>query len=230
MPGAAAAAAAEYIPVKSRKSKVAGQDGGSSRPKASGEQTASASGTSTGSWTRCGGRTINEWMKTDKSDSRLDWTRAAGPNKDDERYLGKPCRGDHDTTHPLARHANQYKVSYKCVRCEMVMLYVPKYSASGKYRRQALVKTVGEINIEEITKVKQASRPSKKETETISSEDSFEKEGTSETEETPYVDSEKNRAAKELDLMRDSTKRPADLQGRRRMTKTLPQGGDPEGV
>ena len=132
---------------------------------------------------------------------------------------------------PLARHTNQYKVSYKCVRCELVMLYVPKYGASGKYRQQGpLGKTVGEINIEEITKVKKSSRPPTKETETVSSEDSFQEEGTSDEEETPYIEAEKNRAAKELDLMRDSTKRPADLQGRRRAPRTSPQGGEPEGV
>ena len=106
--------------------------GGNKPPRASGERDASPSTTSTGSWIKCGRRTISEWMEIDKKDPSLDWKRADPVDKRDDRYLGKPCRGDHDTTNPLGRHANQYKVSYKCVKCNLRMLYIPRYGASGK--------------------------------------------------------------------------------------------------
>ena len=244
MPGAAAAAAAE-TPVPKRQAKP-GRGGGSNRQTASGERAVSPSATSTTSWTRCGGRTIGEWMAIDRRDPRLDWKRAETANLQDDRYLGKPCRGDHDTTNPLARHANQYKVSYKCVRCELIMLYVPRHGATGKYRQHGpLGKTVGKINFEEITKERRSRAPPTP-TEIPDSEDSFEKEGTSEEEEeTPWVETGKKRATsssgaaggnapgvlgKEFDLMRDSTKRPAEIPSRRRTPKTSPQGGDPESV
>ena len=107
MPGAAAAAAAE-TPVPKRQAKP-GRGGGSNRQTASGERAVSPSTTSTSSWTRCGGRTISEWMVIDRRDPRLDWKRAETANLQDDRYLGKPCRGDHDTTNPLARHAGAYR-------------------------------------------------------------------------------------------------------------------------
>ena len=243
-----------------------GRGGGSNRQTASGERAVSPSATSTSSWTRCGGRTIGEWMAIDRRDPRLDWKRAETANLQDDRYLGKPCRGDHDTTNPLARHANQYKVSYKCVRCELVMLYVPRHGASGKYRQHGpLGKTVGQINLEEITKerrprtTQEEKRPQEPQIpEWSDSEDSFEKEGTSEEEETPWVDTGKKRATmlqevgsfrvpgnssqsaagsnapvvseRESDSMRDSTKRPAATPSRRRTPKTSPQGGGPEDV
>ena len=270
MPGGAAAAAAE-TPVpkekyeRGQKSKPA-RGGGSKQQTASGERDVSPTATSTSSWTRCGGRTISEWMEADKRDPRLDWKRAETVNEKDDRYLGEPCRGDHNTTNPLARHANQYKVSYKCVRCELRMLYVPRHGASGKYRQHGpLGKTVGEINFEEITKERRPRASSKEKhpqeppmPQWSESEDSFEKEGTSEEEETPWVETGKKRATmlqeefsfripgnssqsaagsnasgvpgKETDLMRDSTKRPAAAPNRRRTPKTSPQGGGPEDV
>ena len=137
-------------------------------------------------------------MELDRRDTRLDWKRAESANRQDDRYLGEPCRGDHDTTNPLSRHANQYKVSYKCARCELVMLYVPKFGATGKYRQKgSLGPTVGKINFEEITKER---RPRAQPTPPVvpDSEDSFEKEGTSEEtsveEETPWVETGKKRA------------------------------------
>ena len=130
--------------------------GGNKPPRGSGERDASPSTTSTGSWIKCGRsgrRTISEWMEIDKKDPSLDWKRALSADQRDERYLGKPCRGDHDTTNPLGRHANQYKVSYKCVTCELMMLYIPRHGASGKYRSNGpLGKTVSKIDIEKITK------------------------------------------------------------------------------
>ena len=193
-------------------------------------------------------------MKIDEADPDLDWKRAKPVDEGDEKYLGAPCWGDHDTLNPLGRHANQYKVSYKCVNCELVMLYIPKQGASGKYRSSGpLGKTVGRINIEEITKERRPKPAPKKEhsqppvPEWSESEDSFEKEGTSD-EETPWIDTGKKRAttpgnsqgatgshapgvpATEQDLMRDSTKRPAATPSRRRTPKTSPQGGGPEDV
>ena len=125
------------------------------------------------------------------------------------------------------------------------MMYIPRYGATGEHRRSGpLGPTVGEINFEEITKERRPRAPPTP-PEVPDSEDSFEKEGTSEEEETPWVETGKKRATnssgaaggnapgvlgKEFDLMRDSTKRPADLQGRRRTPKTSPQGGDPESV
>ena len=264
MPGGAAAAA-EETPVpkeryeKGQKSRP-GRGGGNKPPTASGERDASPSTTSTGSWVKikCGRRTIREWMTIDQADPSLDWNRAISVDKRDDKYLGEPCRGDHETTNPLGRHANQYKVSYKCTRCELVMLYVPRYGASGKYRSNGpLGKTVGEIDIGEITKERRPkASPKEKHSqappvpEWSESEDSFEKEGTSEEEEeTPWIDSGKKRAtmpgnssqsaagshapgvpARENDLMRDSTKRPAAAPSRRRTPKTSPQGGGPEDV
>ena len=267
MPGGAAAAAAEETPVpkekyeKGQKSRPA-RGGGNKPPTASGERDVSPSATSTGSWVRCGRRTIPEWMRIDEADPTLDWKRARPVDEGDERHLGAPCWGDHDTLNPLGRHANQYKVSYKCVNCQLVMLYIPKRGATGEYRKAGpLGKTVGRINIQEITK----ERPPKKEHSRATSkdkhpeappvpdwsetEDSFEKEGTSdEEEETPWVDTGKKRAttpgnpqgaagshapgvqAAVNDLMRDSTKRPAAAPSRRRTPKTSPQGGGPEDV
>ena len=146
------------------------------------------------------------------------------------------------------------------------MLYIPKHGASGKYRSNGpLGKTLGRINIEEITKERRPKPAPKKEhsqppvPEWSESEDSFEKEGTSD-EETPWVDRGKKRATRPLleevgsfrapgtssqsaagshapgvaatvnDLMRDSTKRPAATPSRRRTPKTSPQGGGPEDV
>ncbi|CAK0880161.1 unnamed protein product, partial [Prorocentrum cordatum] len=126
---------------------------------------------------------------------------------------GRTGAGDDDTTNPLARHANQYKVSYKCVRCDLVMLYVPK------------------IKFEEITKQKTLQESQGPTPEEVSSDDSFEKEGTSDEKETPWVETKTSRAAEELDMMRDSTKRPADKQVKRRTPRISPQGGDqPSGV
>ena len=269
MPGGAAAATAEETPVpkekyvKGQKSRPA-RGGGNKPPTASGERDVSPSATSTGSWIKLKGRrrTIPEWMKIDEADPDLDWKRAKPADEEDERHLGAPCWGDHDTLNPLGRHANQFKVSYKCVNCQLVMLYIPKRGATGEYRKAgALGKTVGRLNIQEITK----ERPPKKEhsratskdkhpqappvPEWSESEDSFEKEGTSdEEEETPWIDTGKKRAttpgnpqsatgshapgvpATEHDVMRDSTKRPAATPGRRRTPKTSPQGGGPEDV
>ena len=189
------------LPVPKRQAKP-GRGGGSSHQTASGERAVSPSTTSTSSWTRCGGRTIGEWMAIDRRDPRLDWKRAETANLQDDRYLGKPCRGDHDTTNPLARHANQYKVSYKCARCELVMLYVPRHGATGKYRQHGpLGPTVGKINFEEITKERRPRASSKERhpqeppiPQWSDSEDSFEKEGISEEEETPWVETGKKRA------------------------------------
>ena len=206
MPGGAAAAAAE-TPVpkekyeKGQKPRPA-RGGGSKQQTAGGERDVPPTATSTSSWTRCGGRTIGEWMASDRRDPRLDWKRAETVNERDDRYLGKPCWGDHDTTNPLARHANQYKVSYTCVRCELIMLYVPRHGASGKHRQHGpLGKTVGQINFEEITKERRPrSAPKEKQPQETpipqwsDSEDSFEKEGTSEEEETPWVETGKKRA------------------------------------
>ena len=262
MPGGAAAATAEETPVpkekyeKGQKSRPA-RDGGTKPPRASGERDVSPSTTSTGSWIKIKGgrRTIAQWMEIDQEDEDLDWKRALPADKRDELYLGAPCWGNHDTTNPLARHANQYKVSYKCGKCELVMLYIPKQGASGKYRSNGpLGKTVGRINIEEITKERRPKPAPKKGhsppppvPEWSESEDSFEKEGTSD-EETPYIDTGKKRAtmpgnsqsaagshapgvaATVNDLMRDSSKRPAATPGRRRTPKTSPQGGGPEDV
>ena len=230
---------------RGQKSKPA-RGGGSKQQTASGERDVSPTATSTSSWTRCGGRTISEWMAADRKDTRLDWKRAVTADEKDDRYLGEPCLGDHNATNPLARHANQYKVSYKCARCELVMLYVPKHGATCKYRQHGpLGPTVGNINFEEITKERRSRAPPTP-TEIPDSEDSFEKEGTSEEEEeTPWVETGKKRATsssgaagshapgvpeKETDLMRDSTKRPAAAPNRRRTPKTSPQGGGPEDV
>ena len=257
MPGSAAAAAAE-TPVpkekyeKGQKSRT--DRGGGSKPRtAGGEREVSPSATSTGSWVKCGRRTIGEWMQIDQEDPSLDWKRANPVDQRDDRYPGGCCRGDHDTTNPLGRHANQYKVSYKCVTCELMMLYIPRHGASGKYRSNGpLGKTVSKIDIEEITKERRP-RTSTKEKhpeaqpvpEWSDSEDSFAREGTSEEEEeTPWIDSAKKRATSasaagsnapgvpgaETDLMRDSTKRPAAAPSRRRTPKTSPQGGGPEDV
>ena len=112
MPGSAAAAA-EETPVpreryeKGRKDKPA-RGGGSKPQTGSGERDVSPSATSTGSWIKIKGgrRTISQWMEIDKADETLDWKRALPADKRDELYLGAPCWGNHDTTHPLARHAN----------------------------------------------------------------------------------------------------------------------------
>ena len=260
MPGSAAAAA-EETPVpreryeKGRKDKPA-RGGGSKPQTGSGERDVSPSATSTGSWIKIKGgrRTIPQWMEIDKADETLDWKRALPADKRDELYMGAPCWGNHNTTHPLARHANGYKVSYKCVDCKLVMLYIPRHGATGEYRKAGpLGKTVSKIDIEEITKERRPKPAPKKEhsqppvPEWSESEDSFEKEGTSD-EETPWIDTGKKRAttpgnpqsaagshapgvpATEHDVMRDSTKRPAATPGRRRTPKTSPQGGGPEDV
>ena len=264
MPGGAAAAA-EETPVPERhekgrtpqsKAKPA-RGGGSKPPTGSGERDPSPSATSTGSWVKLKGgrRSIRQWMEVDQADPELDWKRARPVDELDDRHLGAPCWGDHDTLNPLGRHANQYKVSYKCVACQLVMLYIPKRGATGEYRKAgALGKTVGRINIEEITKERRPKPAPKKGhsppppvPEWSESEDSFEKEGTSD-EETPYIDTGKKRAtmpgnsqsaagshapgvaATVNDLMRDSTKRPAATPSRRRTPKTSPQGGGPEDV
>ena len=142
-------------------------------------------------------------MRIDKADPSLDWKRVFPVDKRDEKYLGAPCWGNHDTLNPLARHANQYKVSYKCVNCELVMLYIPRHGATGKYRSNGpLGKTVSQIDIEEITKERRPKASSKEKPsqappvpEWSESEDSFEKEGTSaEEEETPWIDTGKKRA------------------------------------
>ena len=168
MPGGAAAAAAETSVPKDKyergqKSRPA-RGGGSKQQTASGERDVSPTATSTSSWTRCGGRTISEWMAADRKDTRLDWKRAVTADEKDDRYLGEPCLGDHNTTNPLARHANQYKVSYKCVNCKLVMLYIPRHVATGEYRKAGpLGKTVSKIDIEEITKERRPKPAPKKE-------------------------------------------------------------------
>ena len=270
MPGGAAAAAAEETPVpkekyeKGQKSKPA-RGGGNKPPTGSGDRDASPSTASTGSWIklRPGRKSIREWMKIDQANPELDWNRAREADERDERFLGEPCFGDHDTLNPLARNANQFQVQYKCVRCRLLMLYVPKRGATGEFRKAGpLGKTVGQLNIREITK----ERPPKKEHSRATSKDkhpeappvpswseseedsSFQKEGTSDEEETPWVDTGKKRAttpgnpqgaagshapgvqAAVNDLMRDSTKRPAAAPSRRRTPKTSPQGGGPEDV
>ena len=92
-------------------------DGGNKPPRASGERDVSPSTTSTGSWIKIKGgrRTIAQWMEIDQEDETLDWKRASPADKRGELYLGAPCWGNHDTTNPLARHANQYKVSLSLI-------------------------------------------------------------------------------------------------------------------
>ena len=264
MPGGAAAATAEETPVPKEGSKnekgqksMYGRGGGNKPPTGSGDRDVSPSTESTSSWIKIksGRRTIQEWMKIDQADPTLDWNRALEVDKRSDLYLGAPCYGDHNTTNPLARHANQYKVSYKCVNCKLVMLYIPRHGATGEYRKAGpLGKTVSKIDIQEITKERRPKSAPKKEhsqqppvPEWSESEDSFEKEGTSD-EETPWIDTGKKRAttpgnsqsaagshapgvpATVNDLMRDSTKRPAATPSRRRTPKTSPQGGGPEDV
>eukprot|EP00959_Pyramimonas_sp_CCMP1952_P438868 9188316-Pyramimonas_sp.AAC.1 len=110
MPGSAAAAAAETPVPKERYEKGqkprTARGGGNEPQTASGERDVSPSTQSTGSWVKCGRRTISEWMKIDREDPSLDWKRADPVDQRDDRCLGKPCRGDHDTTNPLGRHAN----------------------------------------------------------------------------------------------------------------------------
>ena len=261
MPGGAAAAAAEETPVpkekyeKGQKPRPA-RGGGTKPPTGSGERDASPSTASTGSWIklRPGRKSISQWMEIDRANETLDWNRTIGVDKRDDRYMGAPCYGNHNTTHPLARHANGYKVSYTCVECRLQMMYIPKFHATGEYRKAGpLGPTVGKIDIQEITKERRPKPAPKKERspppvpESSESEDSFEKEGTSD-EETPWIDTVKKRAttpgktqgatgshapgvpATEQDLMRDSTKRPAANPSRRRAPKTSPQGGGPEDV
>ena len=233
--------------------------GGGTRPQTgSGERDVSPSAESASSWIKIkpGRRTIPQWMAIDQADETLDWKRALEVDKRSDLYLGAPCYGDHNTTNPLARHANKYKVSYKCVNCQLQMLYVPKRGATGEYRKAGpLTKTVSKIDIQEITKERRPKPAPRKESspprvpEWSGSEDSFEKEGTSDDEEeTPWVDTGKKRAtmpgnpqgatgshapgvpATEHNVMRDSTKRPAAAPGRRRTPKTSPQGGGPEDV
>ncbi|CAK0867695.1 unnamed protein product [Prorocentrum cordatum] len=237
MPGAAAAAStpAADIPIDSNKhrniKKDKDLDGGSGPQRARGDRQRRQTDPE-----RWGKRTIGEWMRLDRRDLRLDWDRAESANEKDDRYSGKPCYGEHDTTHPLSRHANGYKVSYKCVRCELVMLYIPKHGATGKYRqRGALSPTVGKIKIEEITKEKvtkekaTSERESRTKVEEVSSEDSFEKAGESEEEETPYPGTDQmSKADLMFEQMRDSFKRRADPPTRRKK-KESPQGGEPEG-
>ena len=246
-----------YEKGRTRQSKAKpARGGGSKPPTGSGERDPSPSATSTGSWIKIKGgrRTIPQWMEIDQADETLDWKRASPADQRSELYLGAPCWGNHNTTHPLARHANQYKVSYKCVNCKLVMLYIPRHGATGEYRKAGpLGKTVSKIDIQEITKERRPKSAPKKEhsqppvPEWSESEDSFEKEGTSD-EETPWIDTGKKRAttpgnsqsaagshapgvpATEHDVMRDSTKRPAATPGRRRTPKTSPQGGGPEDV
>ena len=240
---------------KGQKSKPA-RGGGNKPPTGSGDRNVSPSTESTSSWIKIkpGRRTIPQWMAIDQADETLDWNRALEVDKRSDLYLGAPCYGDHNTTNPLARHANKYKVSYKCVNCQLQMLYIPKHGATGEYRKAGpLTKTVSKIDIQEITKERRPKPAPKKERspppvpEWSESEDSFEKEGTSD-EETPWIDTGKKRAttpgnsqgatgshapgvpATEQDLMRDSTKRPAATPGRRRTPKTSPQGGGPEDV
>ena len=263
MPGAAAAAAAEETPVpkekyeKGQKSRPA--RGGGTKPRTgSGERDASPSTEATDDWIKIkqkpGKRTIAQWMAIDQADESLDWKRALEVDKRSDLYMGPPCYGDHNTTNPLARHANGFKVSYTCVDCRLQMLYVPKRGATGEYRKAGpLTKTVSKIDIQEITKERRPKPAPKKEPspprvpEWSGSEDSFEKEGTSD-EETPWLDTGKKRAttpgnsqgaagshapgvpATGQDLMRDSTKRPAATPSRRRAPKTSPQGGGPEDV
>lgn len=181
--------------------------GGSKPPTGSGERDVSPSTTSTGSWIRIGGgrRAIPQWMEIDREDEALDWKRALPVDKRDDKYLGAPCRGDHDALNPLARHANQYKVSYKCVNCKLVMLYIPRHGATGEYRKCGpLGKTANQIDIQEITKERRPKSSPKKEhsqpppvPEWSESEDSFKKEGTSD-EETPWIDTGKKRATRPL--------------------------------
>ena len=242
---------------KGQKSRPA-RGGGNKPPTGGGERDGSPSTGSTSSWikVRGGRRTIGQWMEIDRANETLDWKRTIGVDKRDDRYMGAPCYGNHNTTHPLARHANGYKVSYTCVECRLQMLYIPKHGATGEHRKVGpLGPTVGQIDIQEITKERRPKPAPKKEPspprvpEWSESEDSFEKEGTSdEEEETPWVDTGKKRAtmpgnpqgatgshapgvpATEHNVMRDSTKRPAAAPGRRRTPKTSPQGGGPEDV
>ncbi|CAK0850111.1 unnamed protein product [Prorocentrum cordatum] len=237
MPGAAAAAStpAADVPIDSNKhrniKKDQGLDGGSGHRRGSGDRQRRQTDPE-----RWGKRTIGEWMTLDRRDLRLDWDRAEADNEKDDRYTGKPCYGEHDTTHPLARHANGYKVSYKCVRCELVMLYIPKHGATGRYRQKgALGPTVGKIKIEEVTKEKvtkekaTSERESRTKIEEVSSEDSFEKAGESEEEETPYPSTDQmSKADMMFDQMRDSTKRRTDPPTRRKK-KESPQAGEPVG-
>ena len=244
---------------KGRTSKPKAQParGGGIKPQTgSGERDVSPSTESTSSWIKVKGgrRTIAQWMEVDKADVTLDWKRIISVDERDDRYLGAPCHGNHNTTHPLGRHANGYKVSYKCVNCQLQMLYIPKHGATGEHRKAGpLGKTVSKFDIREITKERRPQAAPRKERSPppvpgwSESEDSFEKEGTSD-EETPWIDTGKKRAttpgnsqgatgshapgvpATEHDLMRDSTKRPAATPGRRRTPKTSPQGGGPEDV
>ena len=111
--------------------------GGGTRPQTgSGERDVSPSAESASSWIKIkpGRRTIPQWMAIDQADETLDWKRALEVDKRSDLYLGAPCYGDHNTTNPLARHANKYKVSYKCVNCQLQMLYIPRHGATGDHR------------------------------------------------------------------------------------------------
>ncbi|CAK0799400.1 unnamed protein product, partial [Prorocentrum cordatum] len=152
-------------------------------------------------------------MAIDRRGSRLDWRRAAGTDERGERRLGKPRRGGHDAASPLARLANQYRVSYECARCDLVMLYAPNHGASGRHRQQGpLGSTVDKIKFEEITKQRPSRGSPRPTAEEASSGDSFEKGGAPDGEETPRAETKTSRVAEELDMTLDRAKRLADKQ------------------
>ncbi|CAK0832926.1 unnamed protein product [Prorocentrum cordatum] len=214
-PGAAGAATAADTPVNPTRSlnskKDNDPDGGSGQQKVGGDQRRRQ--TDPERWAR---RTIGEWMNLDRCDLRLDWNRAESANARDARYLGKPFYGEHDTTHPLSRHANQYKVNDKRIECELVMLYVPKHGATGKRRQTGpLGPTVGKLKTEEITKERitkekaTSEKESRVKVEEVSSEDSFVKAGQSDEEETPCPDADPRARADALG--QQITKHDADV-------------------
>ena len=78
---------------------------------------------------------IAERMRLDRLDPTLDRSRAEGPDPRDPRAQGPPCSGAHSFEGKNARVANAHMVQYKCLRCTVRVLYVPKFGSTGNYRK-----------------------------------------------------------------------------------------------
>ena len=89
--------------------------------------------------------TIAEHMFHDRHAEDLDWERAEGPDPRDPRHDGGPCAGQHQVFTTNCRVANQHMVKYRCSVCSLELLYVPKVSSSGDYRRATKLQTASSV-------------------------------------------------------------------------------------
>lgn len=80
---------------------------------------------------------IEQWMRHDREDKSLDWTRAEMTDRRSplaDSGTSGSCHDGHVCNTAKRRLANQHMLRYRCSQCSIVLAYIPKKGSSGSHR------------------------------------------------------------------------------------------------